>query len=94
MTELTNVGKPILKIFCFAFLKLYLYHYIQIAKPEDQTCVSINDILCKQEQIHKNLRFYCLKLLRLKQTVNNLSANYVIGEMFSWCGLFKNELYE
>jgi hypothetical protein len=32
---------PILKLFCFAFVKLYLYYYILVGKPENPICVKI-----------------------------------------------------
>jgi hypothetical protein len=41
LAELETNAIPILKLFCFAFVKLYLHFYILVAKPEDQTCVNI-----------------------------------------------------
>jgi hypothetical protein len=77
LSELLNRTVPLTKLFAFAFVKLYLLYYIEIGNPIDDTCVKINDVLRENNPVMENLRFYCLKLLRLKNDVKTLSKKYV-----------------
>lgn len=81
-------------MFCFAFIKLYLYYYILVVQSNDQVCKQIDNDLCGNSELMLNLRFYCLKLLRLQSNTNEIAVKYIKNEKFRWCTKFKEEIEE
>lgn len=80
------------KHFGFAFLKVYLEHYIQSFSKKEQLDVftKIDELLSKKEHpISANLRFYCLKLLRSKLPIKEIQKEFVHTKRSNWIGEIK-----
>lgn len=68
---------------------------MQIAETDEEICQRIDKkISGKDHSIYKNLRLYCLKLLRKSIKTKEISERYIKIDTYEWCKFFKEDLKE
>lgn len=73
-------------LFAFAYFKIYLKEYInKLVKKEIAIVMAkIDEILSADNIITKNLRFYCLKLLRTLKPIKEIKEEYIKVKKVKW----------
>ena len=76
-------------VLVLSYVKLYLYHYVQIMDPTKEIFKKISDQILGEGGLMKSLRLYCLKVLRKNKKTKDIHTEYIKTSVFSWIDTFK-----